>query len=329
MPENGVPWIPTEQQLTPEELRSVVKTAALLGMRKIRFTGGEPLLRKDLESLIEVARDSGFEDISLTTNGFGLIHRANLLRQAGLNRLNISLDTLRPERFRAIARGGQLQSVLDGIDAALDADLQPVKINIVALKGKNDDEAVEFARWTLTAPLHVRFIEVMPIRWNLDFHTTIVGFTNSSGDSLLRFNPIQSNSINGGVLSDLEMRRSYISSGETRQSIESALGPLQDASLRTNGPARTYRLPTALGTIGFISQISNDMCSRCNRLRLTSDGFLRPCLMSDGEMDLKPALRTGGDIAELFRLVVAGKPERHYLAEGQQVQGRNMSQMGG
>jgi cyclic pyranopterin phosphate synthase len=333
MPDEGVPPTPRDEQLTSAELKAVIVCAARLGMRKIRFTGGEPLLRKDLEALIRIAIDAGYEDISLTTNGFGLSERAQRLRIAGLSRLNISLDTLRADRFRTIARRGDIAGVLAGIEAAIGADFHPVKINMVALKGLNSDEASDFAQWTVRTPVHVRFIELMPIRWNLD---ESVGFdpysAHDAGREETRRGLLQLRQAPGTMLSDLEMRKAFISSDELRRQIESDLGVLQPASVATNGPARTFRLPDSLGTIGFISQISRDLCANCNRLRLTSDGFLRPCLMSDGEIDVKPALRdpgAGGSLESVFRQVVGIKPERHYLADGQKVLSRNMSQLGG
>ncbi|HWD39898.1 MAG TPA: GTP 3',8-cyclase MoaA [Fimbriimonas sp.] len=324
MPEQGVPPTPKSEQLTPDEICEVIRAAARLGMRKVRFTGGEPLLRKDLGDLISCAAESGFEDIGITTNGFGLAERAGELRGSGLRRVNVSLDTLREDRFATIARRGELSCVVAGIEAALTAGLDPVKINCVTMKGLNSDEAADFASWTLREQVHIRFIELMPIRWDLDGAESFDEFMPHGGKGLLQLQRAR-----GDMLSSSEMRRLFVSSEETRKAIESEHGELQPAEVVTNGPARTYRLSGALGTVGFISQITHDFCSRCNRLRLTHDGFLRPCLMSDGELDLKPALRAGGDVKELFRQVVGQKPERHYLAEGQRTVGRNMSQIGG
>jgi cyclic pyranopterin phosphate synthase len=327
MPEQGFPATPKVENLTTEELCRLVRIALSLGMCKLRFTGGEPLLRKDLSEIIQVASDDGATDISLTTNGHLLGSQATSLAAAGLSRVNVSLDTLREDRFQAIARRGSLSQVLAGIQAALNADLGPVKLNCVVLKGINDDEAADFAKWTLSAPVHVRFIELMPMRWNLDEGPPMDAFSPQGGPSLLQ---VQRSS--GDMLSDAEMRRRYVSVDALKAKIEEGCGRLEAADVLTNGPARTYRLPGAAGTIGFISQISNDLCSRCNRLRLTHDGFLRPCLMSDGELDLRSALRsdaTDDDLRSLFRHVVLHKPERHYLHEGQKVVGRGMSQIGG
>jgi cyclic pyranopterin phosphate synthase len=329
MPEEGVPATPKAEHLTTAEFARLIRVAASLGMRKVRLTGGEPLLRKDLPELVaEIASIPGIEDLSCTTNGFLLAEMASDLARAGLGRVNVSLDTLRPERFTAIARRGELAKVLEGIKAAQEAGLSPLKINCVAMRGFNDDEAAEFARWTLSEEVHVRFIELMPMRWNLDEGpSSFESFGVHQGQGLL-----QLRNSSGGMLSDVEMRRRFVPAQELRSSIEKEFGPLEEAEVQTNGPARTYRIPGAKGTVGFISQITFDFCSRCNRLRLTHDGFLRPCLMSDGELDLRTALRSGAndaEIADLFRHTVAHKPERHYLAEGQRVTGRGMSQIGG
>lgn len=327
MPEQGTPPTPKAEQLTNKELVQVVRVAVGLGMRKIRFTGGEPLLRRDLGCLIDAARDAGATDLSVTTNGFLLAEQIAGLASCGLTRLNVSLDTLKPDRFRAIARRGELDAVMTGIRAAIEAGLTPLKLNCVVMKGFNDDEAAEFAAWTLREPVHVRFIELMPIRWDLDETPTFDPFAAHGGQGLLQLHQSR-----GDMLSSNEMRRRFVSSDETRSRIECEHGPLEPTELITNGPARTFRLPGAMGTIGFISQITDDFCSNCNRLRLTHDGYLRPCLMSDGEADLRPALSGGAPpdaLAEIFRDVVAHKPQRHYLAEGQRVVGRGMSQIGG
>jgi cyclic pyranopterin phosphate synthase len=325
MPEQGFPATPKEEHLTTEEFIRLIEAAAKLGMTKLRLTGGEPLLRKELPEIIRAAREAGFLDISLTTNGHLLAEQAFALKQAGLSRVNVSLDTLHEKRFQEIARRGSLLTVLNGIQAAFDAGLAPVKINCVVLKGLNDDEAADFAEWTVRAPLHVRFIELMPMRWNLDEGPNSA--LPKIGGGLLELKQAR-----GDMLSDAEMRRRYVGIGQLRAAIEGEHGPLEPAQVKTNGPARTFRLPGAAGTVGFISQISNDLCASCNRLRLTHDGYLRPCLMSDGELDLRTPLRNGASLDELqglFQHVVVRKPERHYLHEGQRVVGRGMSQIGG
>jgi cyclic pyranopterin phosphate synthase len=325
MPEQGFPATPKNENLTIEEMARLVRISTSLGITKVRLTGGEPLLRKELPWLVrEIASCPGVEDISCTTNGYLLEEQACLLALAGLHRINVSLDTLQPERFTAIARRGSLDRVRAGIDAAFNAGLTPVKVNCVLMKGVNDDEVADFARLTLDRELHVRFIELMPMRWNLDEGPSMspIGLDGM----------IQLRQTAGDMLSDSQMRRMFLSASDARAKIERDLGKMEPAEVRTNGPAHSYRIPGASGTVGFISQITNDFCERCNRLRLTHDGFLRPCLMSDGELDLRTPLRAGAtddDLAALFLHVVEHKPERHYLAEGQKVTGRGMSQIGG
>jgi len=330
MPEDGYPVSPKEELLTFEELARVIGIAVDLGITKVRLTGGEPLVRKDLPQLIaQIRKHKGITDLSLTTNGFLLPELASNLKTSGLDRVNISLDTLREERFLAIARRGNLQRVLDGLEAVIEIGLSPVKINCVLMKGVNDDEVADFARLSLDRPIHVRFIELMPIRWNLDATDSFESMSALRGDSELFQLRVASDN---GMLSDAEMRRRMVSNDVAMDRIQAELGPLTPAEIPTNGPARSYRFPGAAGTVGFISQISNDLCERCNRLRLTADGQLRPCLMSDGEVDLRAPLRAGADdgaIAARILDVVAHKPKRHYLAEGQKVTGRGMSQIGG
>lgn len=330
MPEKGYPVSPKEELLTFEEIARLVRISGQLGIRKVRLTGGEPLIRKELPALVEqISGETSVNDISCTTNGYLLGQMAKPLANAGLTRINISLDTLQPEKFERIARRGDLETVLRGINAARDAGLSPIKINCVLMKGVNDDEVVDFASWTIEEEVHVRFIELMPIRWNLD---ETDGFDSldalHGGRGLFRLRVRR----DGDMLSDTQMRRMMYPFSEAKAQIENKLGGLTAAEIKTNGPAHSYRLDSAKGTVGFISQISADLCSRCNRLRLTADGHLRPCLMSDGEVDLRTPLRAGAtddDIAALFLHVVEHKPERHYLAQGQKVAGRGMSQLGG
>ncbi|MCO5297858.1 MAG: GTP 3',8-cyclase MoaA [Fimbriimonadaceae bacterium] len=326
MPEEGLPFLPKEQTLTDDELVRIVRVAAAKGVRKVRLTGGEPLMRRDLPALVaRIASLPGIEDLSATTNGYLLARDAQALAASGLHRVNVSLDTLDPGRFKEIARRGSLDRVLAGIQAALEAGLAPLKLNCVVMRGLNDHEAEAFAEWTTREPVHVRFIELMPIRWNLDD-------TPAPVESHIPAGSLNVHQAEGGMLSDLQMRRLFVPWAETRSRIEAAHGALDEAQIPTNGPARAFRIPGAPGTVGFISQISDDLCVRCNRLRLTSDGFLRPCLMEDGELDLRTPLREGCDdafLAGLFEHVVANKPARHYLAEGQKVRNRAMSQIGG
>ena len=292
MPPEGVPSIPHSELLSYEEISTVAQVAAGLGINKIRLTGGEPLVRAELPKLIGMlSQVKGIDEVSLTTNGTLLKKHALELRQVGLGRINISLDTLKVDKFRQITRFGELKDVLDGIKAAKDAGFEPVKINTVVMRGINDDEVLDFASMTHKQGWHVRFIELMPF-------TDMIGIMPCS---------------------------------EVRQRIMS-LGPLEPGQSTGNGPARYYRLSGAKGTIGFICPISEPFCSRCNRLRLTSDGQLCPCLLSDDGIDLKRPLRNNALAQEVKRLIlkaVASKPERHHMADGVMPAKQNMSQIGG
>jgi cyclic pyranopterin phosphate synthase len=350
MPEEGAPVVPKDEVLTFEETERLLRIAAQLGVRKVRLTGGEPLVRKDIVELTRrVAAIPGIEDLSLTTNGFLLSGCAHDLKQAGLNRVNISLDTLQADRFKAIARRGRLGDVMAGIQASVDAGLTPLKLNMVAMRGMNDDEVVDFAALTLEQPFHVRFIELMPINWSTG-DEGMQSFFNLSATEGERVGAnvtlyakqgeasyktlIQRDEAmpQQGMLNSSQMRNMFISAEEIRNRIERKLGEMVPEDIRTNGPARTYRLPGALGTVGFISQITNDICANCNRMRLTAEGFLRPCLMADGEVDLRTPLRNGAsdeEIRDLFLLTVKHKPKEHRLEDGIAPVGRNMSQLGG
>ncbi|MBC7223614.1 MAG: GTP 3',8-cyclase MoaA [Anaerolineae bacterium] len=299
MPLEGVAHIPHERILRYEEIARVAEAAADLGMSKVRITGGEPLVRADLPVLVRMLADlPGIEDLSMTTNGILLARYAKALREAGLHRVNVSLDTLDPAKYRRITRLGDLEEVLAGIQAAREAGLAPVKINAVILRGLNDDELLRFAERTLYDDWNVRFIEVMPFE----------------GDAL-------------------DWERAYLPAGEMKARIEDAFGPLQpEHGVHGNGPARYYRLPGARGTLGFISPVSEHFCARCNRMRLTADGYLRPCLLSDLEIDLRTPLRQGATRAQLQELLLGAircKPKEHALAAAHAHQHRPMSQIGG
>lgn len=295
MPPEGVPQIPHSEILSYEEIRTVVQAAAELGIDKIRLTGGEPLVRAELPELIKmVSQVEGIRELSLTTNGTLLKKYALELRQAGLSRVNVSLDTLKTDKFQYITRLGRLKDVLEGIEAAKEAGFKPIKINTVVMRGINDDEILDFARMTHEAGWHVRFIELMPFKGVAEF----------------------------------------VSSNELRQHID-LLGKLEAcASTTGDGPATYYRLAGAKGSIGFISPLTElSFCSRCNRMRLTPDGDLRPCLLGEDEIDLKTPLRNNASAEEFKRLILkaaASKPERHHLEKGNaRVVRRRMSQIGG
>ncbi|MFP4345558.1 MAG: GTP 3',8-cyclase MoaA [Anaerolineales bacterium] len=285
MPEEGVPNIPHDDILRYEELVRIVRVAVGMGLHHVRLTGGEPLVRKGLVDFVEqLGALSGLDDLSMTTNGILLTRYAHPLAEAGLARVNISLDTLRPERFQRITRWGTLEQVLQGREAALAAGLRPVKSNTVVVRGLNDDEVVDLARLTLQPDWHVRFIEVMPL-----------------GEGALW-------SGNG-----------VVPTTEIRTQVEEALGTLIPVrGERGAGPARYYQLPGAGGTLGFISPVTEHFCQACNRLRLTSDGKLLPCLMSNRAINLRDALRAGADdeaLREIFRKAILAKPRGHRLEE--------------
>jgi len=289
--------LPRHQVLSYEEIQRVVQVAASMGINKVRLTGGEPLLRADLSELVAmVARINGIDDISLTSNGVLLRHQATELKKAGLNRVNVSLDTLKADRFRRITGQDRLGEVLSGIETARNAGLNPVKINMVVLRSVNDDEILDFAKMTRAEEWHVRFIEFMP-----------VGMPAASA-----LETVSTREIREGVLS---------------------LGRLEPYTGKTgNGPARYYRFPGAKGTIGFISPMTEHFCHTCNRLRLTADGQLRPCLLDNDEVDLREALRNGAsddDLRALIQQAVAIKREQHHLSDGYIPEGRTMRQIGG
>jgi cyclic pyranopterin phosphate synthase len=297
MPEAGVDLMSHYDILSYEEIYSVVEAAAELGITRVRLTGGEPLVRAGLSDLIKlISGIETIEDIALTTNGILLAQYAAELKEAGLNRVNVSLDTLKPERFRQITRCGTLKNTLEGIEAAAAAGLTPVKINMVVMAGINDDELPDFAMKTVKDGWNVRFIELMP------------------------------SSVNEPVSDKL------VSVSEMKKRIE-AIGKLEPHKIEVgNGPARYFRLPGAAGTIGFISPVTEHFCIHCNRLRLTADGKLRPCLLSEDEIDLKEPLRSGAPLEELKSLIskaIASKPKGHRLAEGAGRKGKPFSQVGG
>jgi len=284
MPSEGVREITHSEILTYEEIIRILSIATNLGIKKVRITGGEPLVRKGLPYLIKTISNLGaIEEISLTTNGVLLKRFARELKEAGLNRLNISLDSMDPKRYEEITKGNNLSDVWEGIRAAEELGFSPIKINMVPIRGFNDNEIKEFAALTFNKPYHIRFIEFMP--------------TGAK---------------------DIWSKEKYISTKELKEAI-SGLGELKPIKNEWgSGPAKNFKLLNAKGVIGFISAVSDHFCAGCNRLRLTSDGKLRPCLFSDSEIDLKKALREGCDDDELQRLLLLGlqiKPEKHNINE--------------
>jgi GTP 3',8-cyclase len=283
MPEEGLPWLRHDAILRYEEIAQIVGVMAPMGLRSVRLTGGEPLVRRDVVKLVEMLRAiDGIRDISISTNAVLLAEQAGALKAAGVDRANISLDSLRGERVDAIARRpGTSARIFAGLEAAERAGFAPIKINVVVMRGRNDDELEDFARATIDRPWHVRFIEVMPVGENLD---------------------ISANE----YVSALDMLGKLRSIG--------SLAPVDGPP--GNGPATYFRYPNARGTVGVITPMSHNYCDRCNRMRLTADGHLRPCLFGEIQTNLRDALRRGEPIEPLIRHTLSIKPERHYLVQG-------------
>ena len=296
MPVEGLPWLPKQEILRYEEIAEIVRQLAPLGLRRLRITGGEPTIRPQLASLIRMLHEiPGVEDIALSTNGVKLPAMAQELRAAGLDRVNISADSMRAERVVAIARRDLGFDIVRSARAASDAGLHPVKINVVVMRGINDDELTDFAELTRQHPWHVRFIELMPV----------------------------------GELRDLTWDH-VVPSDEVLQRIR-ALGELEpsEGPSRGNGPAAYWRFRDAPGSIGVITPMTHTYCERCNRVRLTADGRLRTCLFGDHEVLLRDALRAGQPLEPLFRQALADKPKEHNLLQMRVGGLRALSQVGG
>jgi len=283
MPEKGLKHFAQAEILTSDEIITIVRIACKYGVRKVRLTGGEPLLREDIIPLIEGIKRAGVQDLSITTNAQRLAGKASALKRAGLDRVNISLDTLQKERYKDITRGGELHRVWEAIMESERVGLSPVKINMVPVRGVNDDEILVFAALTLKKDVHVRFIEFMPIgnreTWRPD---------------------------------------AYLGRDEIMARVALA-GKLIRLPFKGGGPSRNYRIEGAPGMIGFISAISDCFCSSCNRLRLTAIGKLRPCLFSEATVDMKTPLRNGAsdeELETLYRSAVLAKPAGHTLRDG-------------
>ena len=296
MPAEGLPWLPKQEILSYEEIVAVVRELAPLGLRRLRITGGEPTIRPDLPALIAQLREvPGIEDIALSTNGVRLPDLAPALRAAGLDRVNISVDSLRPERIAAIARRDFGFRPERALEASLAAGLDPVKLNMVVMRGVNDDEVVDVAALTQRLAVHVRFIELMPV----------------------------------GEMAHLTDAH-IVPSAEVLARV-ATLGPLaEDAGpVRGNGPARYQRLAGAPGTIGVITPMTHTYCGSCNRVRLTADGRLRTCLYGDHEVNLRDPLRRGEPLGPHFVRALAEKPLAHDLLQLRVGGLRALSEVGG
>ncbi|MBW2616616.1 MAG: GTP 3',8-cyclase MoaA [Deltaproteobacteria bacterium] len=299
MPEKGIRFMPHIEILTYEEMLHIVRLSIQKGIHKVRLTGGEPLVRKGFISFLErLCKIEGLEEITLTTNGVLLKSFAADIKNCGINRINVSLDSLRPERFFRISGRDCFKQVWEGIEEAKHIGFNPIKINVVAIKGVNDDEILDFAALTLDQPYHIRFIELMPI-----------------GDK------------------NISMADKFISTKEIIKKIEtiSILQPIANNLL--DGPAERFALEGAKGEVGFIGALSNHFCDKCNRLRLTPEGHLRGCLFSDQEIDLKTPLRQekkDAYLLQLIELAIKNKPKEHGLLEyGPRKCVRQMNSIGG
>lgn len=299
MPETGIPSVGHGNIMSYEEILRVARAAVGLGFRKIRITGGEPLVRRGVtEFMRRLIALPGLRELTLTTNGVLLEEKAEELFDLGVRRINVSLDTLQRKKFEHITRRDLLLAVLSGIQKAAKVGFHPIKINVVAIRGFNDDEILDFARMTEKYPYHVRFIEYMPV-----------------GD---------------GTVWSPELS---ISAEEIRRIIQHymPLEPLDNHIL--DGPAVLYTFPNAPGRVGFISPLTDSFCNSCNRLRLTADGKLRSCLFSDAEVDIRALLRHGGSdeqVAEALTRCILSKPANHRLHSGKiRACHRSMSSIGG
>lgn len=300
MPPEGIVRQAHESIMRYEEIAAVVRVAAEAGIRKVRITGGEPLVRAGLPGLVRmIAAVPGIEDISLTTNGLLLERMAGELKDAGLTRINVSLDTLNPEKFTRITRGGKFETTWRGLEAAERLGLNPIKINVVAMRGVNDDELVDLARLSVERDWHVRFIELMPVNNQASWGP---GFPDPS--------------------------KAYLSIQDIKKILEPlGLAPLPESS--NDGPAHEFQLDGGQGRIGFISPLSEHFCQQCNRLRMTADGVFRPCLLQDIEIPFLEGLRSGEDILPYMVQAIESKPSGHELSLNHMPSRRCMLQIGG
>jgi cyclic pyranopterin phosphate synthase len=304
MPLQGLQFLPKDELLSAEEIERVVRAALDVGFNKFRLTGGEPTLRADLLEIVErVANLRGVGDLALTTNALLLPKLAGRLKDAGLRRINVHLDSLVPRTVESQMRWGSFDRIWEGIIAAEQAGLVPIKLNSVVAAGYNEADVVDLARLTLERDWHVRFIELMPL--------------------------------GGGECATLSIKR-YVSNIETRRRIETTLGAMRE--LKSENPsdeAHNYRLPDGRGVIGFISPVSEPYCGTCNRMRLTADGKFHLCLLNDDELDVRKALRAGSadggikQVARILERAVHVKPTGHHLLEGRSTRERSMYQLGG
>lgn len=282
MPKKGIKYFKESEVLTSEEIVRFVRIAKKQGLRKVRITGGEPLMKKDITMLISSIKQIGIQDLSLTTNGIMLSELAGELKRAGLDRVNISLDSMTADRYKTITNGGDINCVWEAIKEAEKVGLTPLKINVVPIRGFNDADILSFASLTFDKNYHIRFIEFMPVGCN-----------------------------------EIWRKDKCISSAEVIEII-SKLGNLERLEFKGKGPSRNYRIKGAKGVIGIISPLSDHFCGFCNRLRLTTDGKIKPCLFSKVAIDIKTPMRSGAsdrEIEKLFFNSIKVKPQRHLFQE--------------
>lgn len=298
MPEDQT-FRPNAELMQDDEIYLLTKLFASLGFDKIRLTGGEPTVRANIVDIVRgIAHTEGIRSVSLTTNGVLLSRLARPLADAGLHRVNVSIDTLNAEKFKRLTRWGKLDDVWSGILAAEKAGLTPIKLNAVVVRGYNEDDVVDLARLTVDHNWQMRFIEMMPFAGATDIQTGQV-----------------------------------VTAEEIKERIEDSLGDLKVANNgKLDGEARLYKIPNAKGNVGFISSVTQPFCSACTRARLTADGRLRLCLLREKEVDLLTPLRAGATLDELRHLILDGvweKPWGHGLAEGVIPLNRVMNEIGG
>ncbi|MBC3888312.1 GTP 3',8-cyclase MoaA [Acetobacterium paludosum] len=292
MPEEGVEKHAHTKNLSFEEMLDLIKAGVALGIDKVRLTGGEPLVRHGIVDLVrEIGRIPEIKDLTMTTNGILLPKYAKELKKAGLTRVNISLDTFDPDKYHQITRWGHIEDVLAGIEAAKEVGMHPIKINTVLIKGFNDDEIGSFVNFTKDHEVDIRFIELMPLGESISF-----------------------------------AENKYLSNDEVLRQVPE-LQPVVE--LDKSGPAIYYRLPGAKGKVGLINPISKHFCKECNRIRVTSDGKIKPCLHSDFEIDIVALRKEGKSYEEILKQAIGEKPEQHHIDENEKQLLRNMNEIGG
>jgi cyclic pyranopterin phosphate synthase len=292
MPEEGVQKHLHKKNMSFEEIISLIKAGTQLGIDKIRLTGGEPLVRNGIVELVKaIGQIDGINDLTMTTNGILLPKYAKDLKNAGLNRVNISLDTFDEKKYHQITRWGNLDNVMAGIEAAMAVGMNPIKINTVLIKGFNDDEIEKFVNFTIENPVDVRFIELMPLGESSNY-----------------------------------AQNKYLSNVEVLKQIPELMAVLEPEK---TGPAEYYQVPGAKGRVGLINPISKHFCSECNRIRVTTDGKIKPCLHSDFEIDILKLREEGLTYLQILEKAIGAKPERHLLEDNEKQMVRNMNEIGG